>query len=162
MGNGSGGFRTRGLRPEDARPGWMARGAPAPVPELWRQLHLGAARRNVLLRAVSSGVAPRHEQAVDLTEPGRHDSSQCAPALRQRAPESGGHLRPGAVRNPPEQLTDSSCRIPHGDAASRPWSGGGGIRTLGGPKGPQRFSRPPRSTAPAPLRSRHRVLAGQP
>jgi hypothetical protein len=32
------------------------------------------------------------------------------------------------------------------------FSGGGGIRTLGGPKGPQRFSRPPRSTAPAPLR----------
>src|SRR5215207_9115353 len=31
-------------------------------------------------------------------------------------------------------------------------SGGGGIRTLGGPKGPQRFSRPPRSTTPAPLR----------
>src|SRR5215216_2994133 len=31
-------------------------------------------------------------------------------------------------------------------------SGGGGIRTLGRPCGRQRFSRPPRSTAPAPLR----------
>src|ERR1043166_7251948 len=30
--------------------------------------------------------------------------------------------------------------------------GEGGIRTLGPPQGGQRFSRPPRSTAPAPLR----------
>src|SRR3954466_7473903 len=31
--------------------------------------------------------------------------------------------------------------------------GEGGIRTLGPPQGGQRFSRPPRSTAPAPLRA---------
>lgn len=33
-----------------------------------------------------------------------------------------------------------------------PASGGGGIRTLGRAQAPQRFSRPPRSTTPAPLR----------
>ena len=36
-------------------------------------------------------------------------------------------------------------------------SGGGGIRTHEGPNGPQRFSRPPRSTTPAPLRDESRV-----
>ena len=36
--------------------------------------------------------------------------------------------------------------------AIRHYSGGGGIRTHGRPNGRQRFSRPPRSTTPAPLR----------
>src|ERR1700758_2855629 len=35
---------------------------------------------------------------------------------------------------------------------ARFWYGEGGIRTLGPPQEGQRFSRPPRSTAPAPLR----------
>jgi hypothetical protein len=37
-------------------------------------------------------------------------------------------------------------------AGTGPLSGGGGIRTHGGRNRPQRFSRPPRSTTPAPLR----------
>jgi hypothetical protein len=41
----------------------------------------------------------------------------------------------------------------------RSTNGGGGIRTHEGPKGPQRFSRPPRSTTPAPLRDSSQRLA---
>ena len=46
-----------------------------------------------------------------------------------------------------------SCSIPHRCSGIRVVSGGGGIRTLEGPNGPKRFSRPPHSTALPPLRS---------
>ena len=38
-------------------------------------------------------------------------------------------------------------------------SGEGGIRTHGSPYEPQRFSRPPRSTTPAPLLNGFRIIA---
>src|SRR5687768_1851828 len=56
-------------------------------------------------------------------------------------------------------------RLAVGGGGSQVRSGGGGIRTHGGRNRPQRFSRPPRSTTPAPLQdavgdSRVRVAAG--
>ena len=64
----------------------------------------------------------------------------------QTAGDGKGRTSPGATEDGKKRLTQ---------AVFGPASGGGGIRTHGAPYEAQRFSRPPRSTAPAPRRVAH-------
>jgi hypothetical protein len=76
---------------------------------------------------------------VSTGQPRPRSNGARSPEVPQRAAETGSRSPAGS----PFWLCDRDPGLT---------SGGGGIRTLGRPKGRQRFSRPPRSTAPAPLR----------
>ena len=104
---------------------------------------------------------PGREQAAPAApgrvhEPGGDGAAQGArPAARRRVCSRTRSSRARSARAA-RQLRNAAVQRRNGEPARGarfplPVSGGGEIRTLGGPMGPQRFSRPPRSTAPAPL-----------
>src|SRR3954451_9479917 len=110
--------------------------------------------------------------AVDLDRGGIHPEADVfgqgttrveSTALRNRVRR--GHLapdarllEPAAVQSRAPQAASvrdtSGPTKSHRFAGGLRFSGGGGSRTHEGPEGPERFSRPPRSTTPAPLQGR--------